>query len=191
MFKIHRLVIIFLFFPIFSHAASFEKYAQKLLKFEGKGYGIHKPVWGDREFTKKEALDIYRKHYWNRYYGDFFKSQELAEVIIDHFINAGEGNDLRNVKSIQAILGVKQTGQLSLDDVIKINSHPRPLELVNALVKYRILYYRGLKNFSEYPGWEARARSFFIDSDETKPNVSDYKLPSHIESRYGHIRLNA
>lgn len=39
-----------------NRAASFQKYAPKLLKFEGKGYGIHQPIWGNKIFTKEEAL---------------------------------------------------------------------------------------------------------------------------------------
>lgn len=187
--KFLKLLVVLVIFPTLLHAASFEKYAPKLLKFEGAGYGIHKPVWGDREFTKKEALEIFRKHYWNRFYGDYFKSQDLAEVIIDHLINAGEGHSGRNVKSIQAILGVKQTGKLSLSDIITANKHPNPNELVNALVKYRVLYYRGLSNFATYPGWETRARSFFIADSRQK--LTDYQLPAQLEARYRHIRLTA
>ncbi len=55
-----------------NQGASFNKYAPKLLKFEGEGYGIHKPIWGDKVFTKEEALYIHRHHYWNRFYGNQF-----------------------------------------------------------------------------------------------------------------------
>ncbi len=184
MFKNHRLVLVFLFFPFLTNAASFAKYAPKLLRFEGAGYGIHKPLWGDKEFTKKQALEIYRIKYWNKYHGNHFKSQDLAEVVIDHFINAGHGKDFMNVKAFQAILGVEQTGKLTIANIRVANEHPNPEELVNAFVKYRVLYYRSRKLAFKYPGWEKRARSFFIPSVEEELKVSDYLLPAEIEEQF-------
>jgi lysozyme family protein len=180
---------ILVLFSFSVHAASFEKYAPKLLKFEGAGYGIHKPLWGDKVFSKQEALNIYRKEYWNKYHGNRFKSQELAEVLIDHLINAGEGRDFMNIKAFQAIIGVEQTGKLSLADVRKANEYPYPAELVNSFVKYRVLYYRSRKLAHKYPGWEKRARSFFINTDENELLVSDYLLPVDLEEKFGHIAL--
>ena len=51
-----------------NQGASFNKYAPKLLKFEEEGYGINKPIWGNKVFTKEEALYINRHYYWNRFY---------------------------------------------------------------------------------------------------------------------------
>ncbi len=187
MLKSHRLVLVFLFFPFLTHAASFAKYAPKLLRFEGPGYGIHKPLWGDRHFSKQEALEIYRVNYWNKYHGNHFKSQALAEVVIDHFINAGQGKDFLNVKAFQAILGVDQTGKLTRSDIQVANEHPNPEELVNSFVKYRVLYYRSRKLANKYPGWEKRARSFFVSSGENELKVSDYLLPEEIEQQFMHV----
>jgi lysozyme family protein len=189
MLKSHRLVLVFLFFPFLAQAASFSKYAPKLLRFEGAGYGIHKPVWGDRPFSKQEALEIYRINYWNKYHGNHFKSQALAEVVIDHFINAGHGKDYANVKAFQAILGVEQTGKLTRADIQVANEHPNPEELVNSFVKYRVLYYRSRKLAYKYPGWEKRARSFFISTEETDLKVTDYILPEVLEEQFGHVEL--
>ena len=57
-----------------NQGASFNKYAPKLLKFEGEGYGIHKPIWGDKIFTKSEQNLIQNSenqeiavwHLWSR-----------------------------------------------------------------------------------------------------------------------------
>ena len=189
MLKRHRLILVFLFFPFFAQAASFAKYSPKLLKFEGLGYGIHKPLWGDREFSKQEALEIYRIHYWNKYHGNHFKSQALAEVVIDHFINAGDGRGFMNVKAFQAILGVEQTGKLTRANIQVANEHPNPEELVNSFVKYRVLYYRSRKLAYKYPGWEKRARSFFISTEESELKVSDYILPLELEEQFEHVEL--
>lgn len=185
----HRLVLVFIFLPFLTTAASFDKYVIKLLKFEGKGYGIHRPLHGDKEFTREEAIEIYRADYWNKYHGNRFKSQALAEVVIDHFINAGHGKDFMNIKAFQAILGVEQTGKLTVANIRVANEHPNPEELVNAFVRYRVLYYRSRKLAYKYPGWEKRARSFFISSEENAANVSHYTLPEEWEERFEHIAL--
>lgn len=171
------------------NAASFEKYVPKLLKFEGAGYGIHKPLWGDRHFTRQEAVDIYRREYWNKYHGNHFKSQDLAEVLIDHLINAGEGKGGMNIKAFEAILGVEQDGKLSREDVRAANAYPYPDELVNSFVKYRVLYYRSRKLAYKYPGWEKRARSFFINTEDNDLSVTDYDLPAELEEKFVHIAL--
>lgn len=170
-------------------AASFAKYAPKLLRFEGAGYGIHKPIYGDRDFTKSEALRIMRNNYWNRFHGDHFASQEVAEVLIDHLINAGSGKNGENIKAFEAIIGVKQDGVLSIEDVERANSFYFADQIVNPYVKYRVLYYKSRREAHLYPGWITRATSFLITSEDSKPNVRDLYLPKAIESRYKHIKL--
>lgn len=170
-------------------AASFTKYAPKLLKFEGIGYGIHKPIWGDREFTKSEALTILRNNYWNRYYGNLFESQQVAEVLIDHIINAGPGRNADNIKAFEAIIGAKQDGVLTKQDVERANSFYFPEQIVNPYVKYRVLYYKSRQQASMYPGWVTRAKSFFIASENDSTVVRDVYLPSAIELRFKHIKL--
>lgn len=158
-----------------NNAASFNKYAPKLLKFEGEGYGIHKPIWGDRIFTKEEALKIHRHYYWNRYHGNSFKSQDVAEVFIDHLINAGEGANKMNIKAFEKIIGVSQDGVLSKEDVLVANEFEYPEEIVNPYVEYRLRYYRTRKDAKKNPGWFKRAKSFRMEEsvqDETV--IEDY-----------------
>lgn len=145
-----------------NQAASFKAYAPKLLKFEGEGYGIHKPIWGDKEFTKDEALAIHRHHYWNKFKGPQFKSQQVAEVFIDHIINAGAGRNNVNIKAFQRIVGVQEDGILSVADIEAANGYEFPHEIVNAYVDYRLSYYKTRKDWRKYPGWFTRAKSFYI-----------------------------
>ena len=155
-----------------NQGASFNKYAPKLLRFEGNGYGIHKPIWGDKMFTKEEALYIHRHYYWNRYLGNNFKSQEVAEVFIDHLINAGEGRENRNVKAFEKIIGVEENGVLTLNDVERANSFDRPEDIVNPYVDYRLRYYRTRKDARKNGGWFKRAKSFYIEkAPEVEENV--------------------
>lgn len=159
-----------------NQGASFNKYAPKLLRFEGEGYGIHKPIWGDRYFTKEEALKIHRHYYWNRYHGNDFKSQEVAEVLIDHLINAGEGKSKVNIKAFEKIIGVPQDGFLSKEDVLVANEFLYPEDIVNPYVEHRLRYYRTRKDAKKYPGWFKRAKSFRMEArDETI--IEDYIVP--------------
>ncbi|MDP5121400.1 MAG: hypothetical protein NWQ46_07395 [Spirosomaceae bacterium] len=170
-------------------AASFSKYAPKLLRFEGAGYGIHKPIYGDRDFTKTEALRIMRKNYWDRFHGNRFASQEVAEVLIDHLINAGSGRNGENIKAFEAIIGVPQDGHLSIEDVDRANSFYFADQIVNPYVKYRILYYKSRPDANLYPGWITRATSFLISPVDSKINVKALYLPPVIERRFKHIKL--
>ena len=163
-------------------AASFDKYVRKLLRFEGEGYGIHKAVWGNRDFSKAEALKIHREQFWNRYHGNAFESQELAEVLIDHLINAGEGQNRANIKAFEAIVGAKQDGILSLEDIQKANNFIFPEQVVNIYVKYRILYYKSRRNPEYQRGWISRAMSFFIYSNAGNPiEFEEMGIPEELE----------
>lgn len=160
-----------------NQAASFNKYAPKLLRFEGEGYGIHKPIWGDKIFTKDEALYIHRHHYWNRFLGNHFKSQEVAEVLIDHLINAGEGRENRNIKAFEKIIGVPQNGVLTMSDVKAANDFEYPEDIVNPYVEYRLRYYRSRKDAKVNKGWFKRAKSFYMKESEREDEdniVEDY-----------------
>lgn len=160
-----------------NQGASFNKYAPKLLKFEGEGYGIHKPIWGNKIFTKSEALYIHRHYYWDRYYGNRFTSQEVAEVLIDHLINAGVGKDNRNIIAFEKIIGVQQDGILSLEDVNVANSFEHPEDIVNPYVEYRLRYYRTRKDARINKGWFKRAKSFYMEEQQPEEEgniVEDY-----------------
>ncbi len=171
------------------YSASFEKYAPKLLRFEGAGYGIHQPIWGEKDFTKSEALSIHRKHYWDRFHGDLFKSQEVAEVFIDHIINAGIGRNAANVKAFEAIIGVEQDGVLSIEDVNRANSFYFAEQIVNPYVKYRVLYYKTRSHAAENPGWITRAKAFLMRNSYGTINLTDVSLPDSVERRFRHVRL--
>jgi len=160
-----------------NNAASFSKYAPKLLKFEGNGYGIHKPIWGNKIFTKDEALFIHRHHYWNRFLGNHFKSQEVAEVLIDHLINAGDGRDYINIKAFERIIGVPQNGVLTMNDVKAANNFEYPEDIVNPYVEFRLRYYRSRKDSKVNKGWFKRAKSFYMKESERQEEdniVEDY-----------------
>jgi len=161
------------FMSVTSQAASFEKYFTKLMKFEGKGYGINQEIWGNKNFTKAEAFKIHRKFYWNKYHGNLFKSQEMAEALIDQIITAGEGRNSVNIRAFEAIIGVLQDGKLSKEDVQVANSFIQCEYVVNPYVNYRLHYYGSRKSIKKYPGWLTRAKTFSI-FDEDHNMLADF-----------------
>jgi len=166
-------VLLVSFMALSSQAASFEKYFLKLVKFEGKGYGINQEIWGKKVFSKEEAFRIHKQHYWNKYHGNLFKSQEVAEVFIDQLINAGEGKDCVNIKAFEAVIGVTQDGKLTKEDVQIANSFIQCEYIVNPYTNYRLHYYTSRKNFKKYPGWTIRAKAFSIFSEDNNM-LADY-----------------
>jgi lysozyme family protein len=153
------------------------------MKFEGKGYGIHKPIWGNQTFTIAQAFRIHKTHYWNKYKGDLFESQEVAEVFIDHLINSGEGKESINIKAFEAIIGVEQDGILTADDVKKANEFAFFEQIVNPYINYRIYYYQSRKNCDIYRGWFVRAKSFQVFNAEGEI-LSDYLiLPKELDKK--------
>jgi lysozyme family protein len=179
----YLLVLTLSLFCLTSNAASFEIYFKKLMKFEGSGYGIHKPIWGNQNFTMKQAYKIHKVHYWNKYKGDLFESQEVAEVFIDHLINAGEGRESVNIKAFEAIIGAEQDGIVSKDDVEKANNFVFFEQIVNPYINYRVYYYMTLKNHEHYRGWFVRAKSFQVYNDAGEV-ISDYLiLPKMLDKK--------
>ncbi len=164
MFLIKKSFVLFIVFTIFStsaRAASFEIFFDKLMKIEGVGLGINQAVWGNQSMTKNEAYHFYKKNFWLKYHGDLFKSQAVAEVLIDQLVNGGEGKSFINIKAFEAVIGVKQDGYLSVADVKAANKIKNVEAIVNPYVNYRIYFYQSRKNISKYPGWITRAKSFY------------------------------
>ncbi len=164
MFIIKKTVILFVVFTTLSfkvNAASFEIFFEKLMKIEGIGLGINKAVWGNQSMNRNEAYHFYKKNFWLKYHGDLFKNQAVADVLIDHLVNGGEGKNFINIKAFEAVIGVKQDGFLSIADVNAANKIKNIEAIVNPYVNYRIYFYQSRKNISKYPGWISRAKSFY------------------------------
>jgi lysozyme family protein len=176
--KLFTTLILLFSFQLLS-AASFDKYFPKLIKFEGIGYGIHQPIWGNKSFSKNEAYQIYKIHYWDKYNASMFKSQGVAEVLIDQIINAGVGKECVNIKAFEAIIGVKQDGYLSISDIKKANSFVIPEQIINPFVNYRLHYYNSRPNAKKYRGWISRAKSFYHKTKEGNL-LADYLILPNI-----------
>ena len=177
------LIFVGVFLPKPTLGASFDAYFSKLMHFEGNGFGIDKPTWGNRKFSKNEAYRIHKTQYWNRFHGNLFTSQEVAEVLIDHLINAGEGKNHINIKAFEAIIGVPQDGILSVKDVEAANNFLFYEQIVNPYVNYRLHYYRSRPNFTKYPGWAVRAKTFYYLQSDGTITSDALILPKELEKR--------
>lgn len=120
------------------------------------------PTEQDMRFMKKDtAITIFKLWYWDKLKGDNIKNQSVAELIIDHGINAGVG---RAAKLIQSVLNNSFNYKLSIDGVTG-NQTLTALNAVNqevfhkAFKQARINYYASLGS-SFYNAWINRLKKF-------------------------------
>lgn len=77
-----------------------------------------------RAITKSQAQELFKKYFWNAQGGNLITNQAIANTIIDHEINAGNG-----VLIAQRVLNRYFGFRLSEDDVIG----PKTLAAVNSV----------------------------------------------------------
>lgn len=103
-----------------------------------------------RFITDDELRAIYKFQYWDKVHGDFLPTG-LDYAVLDFAVNSGVG---RASKSLQAVLGVAQDGQIGARTLAAITS---PLKTINALCDRRIGFLRNLKTFLTFgKGWTRR-----------------------------------
>jgi lysozyme family protein len=68
-----------------------------------------------KNMSKAEALQIYKLWYWNKLGADYIENQSIADVLVDHGVNAGTGTA---GKMIQRILNQYFNYNLVVDGVV-------------------------------------------------------------------------
>jgi len=131
-----------------------------------------------RAITTATANAIYKRNYWDRLKGDNIKTQEVANVLVDHGVNAGTG---RAAEIVQTVLNNEFNKNLTVDGAVgnititAINSVSQ-VKLQSAIVIARERYYNSLA--AQYPefikGWLNRLKPFYEDSVQMALN---YKKP--------------
>ena len=85
-------------------------------------YGISQrafPSIDVKNLTEQKAIDFYKINFWNKIGGDKIHNQDIANLLVDSAVNEGI---VPAIKRAQAIVGIKQTGTITPDLIIKLNS---------------------------------------------------------------------
>jgi len=146
----------------------------------GTNYGISAPVYEayindvpsqyDMEnMPLSHAVAIYKPQYWDKLKADDIKTQEVADVLVDHGVNTGVS---RAAKMVQTILKESFNKNLTVDGAVgnititAMNS-VNQVQLQNAIVNARISYYESLRHL--YPefikGWLNRVNHFALEGE--------------------------
>jgi hypothetical protein len=97
-----------------------------------------KVTWNDvRLLTWEDAVSIYRNEYWNPARADEIKSQKVANVIVDFFVNSGFRKDFIN--EIQRIGGRNQIGRMDSLTVALLNKQ-ETCKSFNSIIDWRYRY---------------------------------------------------
>lgn len=175
--------------------AKFEKFAGKMLKFEGgyvnhssdrggptkygvilstwKTYGYDKDRDGDIDeediklLSVADAKMIAKKVFWDFFNGDLIWNQSIAELIADWGYNSGRNLVARKV---QQILGVKADGIFG-EKTLKAINHANQKNLFEKIKQARIDFLEKIvaNDPSQnvfYKGWMNRVDKFFFKEAE-------------------------
>jgi len=101
--------------------------------------------------TESEALNIFKRLYWNKIKGDYINSQAVAETFADHAINSGVGTAVKLMQYALQALGYDVTadGIMGNQTLNAINSADAG-KLFREYNDRRRIYYSGLKNFTRW-----------------------------------------
>lgn len=89
-----------------------------------KAQGYDKDGDGDidiqdlKKITKKDATDIMKKNFWNRWRADEIKDQSIANLLVDWVWSSG----MNGIKIPQEMLGVKADGIVGPKTIAALNS---------------------------------------------------------------------
>jgi lysozyme family protein len=142
----------------------------------GTNFGISAPVYGEwigrtptvadmKAITKPIALQIYKKNYWDAMRADSINSQSVANILVDHGINAGVS---RAGRMMQEVLNKKfgknlkvdgNIGPISIQAINSVNSQA----LFNEYKTAREAYYISLNDPTFGAGWLNRLSKFVYE----------------------------
>lgn len=153
----------------------------------GTNHGISAPLYEQylkrpptvadmKAITQQTAANIYKKTFWDKLPGDPMKSQSVAHIIFDGFVNSG-ATMFKVVRSaINDVAGKTvvpyNNKSFSSSEISIINSLPAS-PLFDAIKTGRENYYEKLveSNPEKYgiykKGWENRIESFYFDDPVT------------------------
>ena len=125
---------------------TFRSYAEPLL-------GIAPTLENLKQLTDQQAKQIYRREYWDAVDGNRIINQDLAEMICDFYVNAGD-NAIRVLQRV--INRLKEGRPLQVDGIMG----PNTLAAVNSL-----------DAASLYNDYKAARIQYYVELTETDPNL--------------------
>lgn len=147
--------------------ANFDKYIERVLGHEG-GYVFHpadpggETKWGIskrsfphvniKELTREQAINIYRKEFWNNIDGDKLPDS-IAFQVLDAAVNHGCGNAIR---FLQRAIGVADDGHFGPLSHARLRIF-HPGDAVLLFNAERLDFYTKLSTFKDFGrGWTKR-----------------------------------
>ncbi|OAB79749.1 glycoside hydrolase family 108 protein [Cochleicola gelatinilyticus] len=111
--------------------------------------------------SQANATELFRVYFWNKARANEIKSQAVADTVVDHFVNAGNG-----IRLAQQVLNDNFGKNLATDNgmgpktLAAINS-VNPVDFVTLYNRERENYYRRLSNSPTFlNGWLTRLQDF-------------------------------
>ena len=114
-----------------------------------------------KAITKDYAKQLYKKYFWDLAMGDMIANQSVANIIVDHSVNAGEDSIGEIVQRILVNDFGKNLiidGDIGVKTAMAINSVNQQL-LFDKIKKAREEFYKKLGG-SNLSGWLARLKNF-------------------------------
>lgn len=128
-------------------------------------YGISKRSYPDldiRHLTRDQAVEIYRRDWWDRYGYDRIHDHLLAAKVFDFAINMGPNRAHRLLQEALVRAGhaeIEVDGKLGPLTVGAANGHDSPALLLGILKGLALDFYRRLGKPEYIKGWTRRALS--------------------------------
>ena len=127
------------------------------------------------EMPKDVWVDIYKTLFWDKIYGDFIKSQAIAEIIMEAIWGGGS---MGMVKTLQRFLNengaspkLKEDGAMGKNTYLALNQYTKSkaneMKIVDLLTTQRLNYLKSLPDWSwAGTGWGNRVKELYARAAE-------------------------
>jgi lysozyme family protein len=122
--------------------------------------GDGKPDVRIKELTEEQAKEVYKRRFWDTLKGDEIKSQAIATILFDGYVNMG----VSAIRLMQRLVRVPSDGNIGPVTLHAINNADEKY-LYNAYKSERVTYYKRIaerrpQNKKFLKGWLRRINSF-------------------------------
>lgn len=132
-----------------------------------------------RSLTKSQALNYYKRFFWNHVRADQINDQLLADLVFDTVVNHGTGGGTKHIQIALNTLGKNLSvdggfGNLTFAALTSSN----PVDAFNAIRNRRLWWYNNLGQVEFRKGWNNRMKMFPVRSNGTQPTPTPRPLPT-------------